>query len=108
MEERINQNQNALLERVKRLNGLKIQQVEDLNQAGGRKPWLQEHYGKGAIGDVVQIYLNKDPDSDKDRDFPEADIELKVTGLKELKSKKNEFLFRQGATCFNSYQLFEG
>ena len=43
--------------------------------------FLANPKNKGRIGQVIRIYLGKNPDNDPSADFPEADLELKVTGL---------------------------
>ena len=76
----------ALLKKVKEANGKTIGEIDFTH-------YLEDPKNKGRIGQVIQIYLGKNPDNDPGADFPEADLELKVTGLIS-NSKKDESSYR--------------
>ena len=76
----IEKNRIKLLERLKKINGKTIGEVDTTNLLSNPK-------NKGAIGQVIQKYLGKDLDNDKGMDFPEAQVELKVTGLLSYENK---------------------
>ena len=69
-----------LLEKAKQINGKRIREIDYSGRLSNAKD-------KGRIGQVIQVYLGKDPDNDPNADFPEASLELKVTGL--LANKKS-------------------
>ena len=49
---------------------------------------FKEYGGKGNLGQLLEKYFFMyEPNSDKEPDFPEASVELKVTGYKALKTK---------------------
>lgn len=75
-----------LLEKAKSANGKTVGEIDATN-------YLSTPKNKGRVGQVIQIYLGKDPDNDPSADFPEADLELKVTGLV-AGSEKSKFPFR--------------
>ena len=64
----------ALLSKVREINGKTVGEVDTTH-------YLSNPKNKGRIGQVVQIYLGKEPDNDAGADFPEAGVELKVAGL---------------------------
>ena len=70
----VEMNRERLLARVKELNGRTIREIDTTGRLSNSKD-------KGRIGQVIQVYLGKDPDNDPGEDFPEAGVELKVTGL---------------------------
>ena len=72
-----------LLEKLKALNGKTIGQVDQYGLLDNLK-------NKGDIGQVIQKYLGKDLDNDPGPDFPDAELELKVTGLLPKKAKKKD------------------
>lgn len=80
----IEANRNSLLEKLKEANGKTIGEIDTSNLLNNPK-------NKGRIGQVIQKYLGKDLDSDKDKDFPEAKLELKVTGLLPNASNKKGY-----------------
>ncbi len=81
--EEIEKNRKELLEKLKALNGKTVGQVDQYGLLNNPK-------NKGDIGQVIQKYLGKDPDNDPSPDFPNAKLELKVTGLVQNKVKNGE------------------
>jgi DNA mismatch repair protein MutH len=75
-----------LLKKAKEANGKTVGEIDTTH-------FLENPKNKGRIGQVIQIYLGKNPDNDPSADFPEADLELKVTGLIG-NSKKDEASYR--------------
>lgn len=75
-----------LLERARSANGKKIGEIDIKHR-------LDRPNNKGAIGQVIQIYLGKDLDNDPEADFKDEKLELKVTGLLP-NSKKSSNAFR--------------
>lgn len=67
-------NRASLLAKVKEIKGKTIREIDTTGRLSNSKD-------KGRIGQVIQVYLGKDPDNDPGEDFPEAGVELKVTGL---------------------------
>ena len=67
-------NRANLLEKAKKINGKTVREIDTTGR-------LSNSNDKGRIGQVIQVYLGKDPDNDPGADFPEAGVELKVTGL---------------------------
>lgn len=84
--DKIERNRKELLDKLEEINGKTVRQI-DITDWMGSHPKAK----KGSIGEIVQIYLGKAPDNDSDRDFPEADVELKATGLVAKNSKKNSY-----------------
>ncbi len=80
MKDDIERNRKELLKKLKRLNGKTVGEIDSSNLLGNPK-------NKGSIGQVIQKYLGKDLDNDKSMDFPEAQVELKVTGLLSYENK---------------------
>ena len=76
----IEKERQRLLDLLKKINGKTIGEVDSSNLLSNSK-------NKGAIGQVIQKYLGKDLDNDKGKDFPEAQLELKVTGLLSYENK---------------------
>ena len=76
----IEKERQRLLNLLKKINGKTIGEVDSSNLLSNSK-------NKGAIGQVIQKYLGKDLDNDKGMDFPEAQLELKVTGLLSYENK---------------------
>ncbi len=81
--EEIEENRKALLDKLKKLNGKTIGQIDKYGFLSNKK-------NKGDIGQIIQKYLGKDLDSNPSMDFPDAKLELKVTGLLPYENKKNE------------------
>ena len=81
--EEVESNRKKLLDKVKALNGKTIGQVDQYELLNNPK-------NKGDIGQVIQKYLGKDLDNDPNPDFPEAKLELKVTGLLLNKGKSKD------------------
>ena len=81
--EEIEKNRKALLEKVKTINGKTIGEIDQYGLLNNAK-------NKGDIGQVIQKFLGKDLDNNPNLDFPEAELELKVTGLLPNKTKKKE------------------
>lgn len=79
-EDKIKEERGKLLNSLKKLNGKTIKEVDFSNL-------LSNPNNKGAIGQIIQKYLGKNLDNDKGMDFPEAELELKVTGLISYKDK---------------------
>ncbi len=77
----INAKRKELLEKLEKIKGKKLGEIDTSHILDNPK-------NKGGAGQVIQKYLGKDPDSDPNADFPEANLELKVTGLLEYQSKK--------------------
>ena len=69
-----------LLDKLEKIKGKKLGEIDTSHILDNSK-------NKGAAGQVIQKYLGKDPDSNPEADFPEANLELKVTGLLEYQSK---------------------
>jgi DNA mismatch repair protein MutH len=63
-----------LLKKAKEANGKTVGEIDSTN-------FLSNPKNKGRVGQVIQIYHGKNPDNDPGADFPEADLELKATGL---------------------------
>ena len=63
-----------LLTKALEANGKTVREIDFTGRLSNVKD-------KGRIGQIVQIFLGKNPDSDPNADFPEAKLELKVTGL---------------------------
>lgn len=82
----VEKNRKNLLEKLELIKGKKIGEIDKYHILDNSK-------NKGNIGQVIQKYLGKDLDSNPDMDFPEAQLELKVTGLLENKNK-NKFTYR--------------
>ena len=72
--EEIEKNREALLKKAEGFNG---KTVGELDTTG----LLNNPKNKGDIGQVIQKALGKDLDSSREMDFPEAKLELKVTGV---------------------------
>ncbi len=79
--EEIEKNRAELLKKAEGFNGKTIGELDTTGLLNNPK-------NKGDIGQVIQIALGKSLDSSKEMDFPEAKLELKVTGV--LSSKKKE------------------
>ncbi len=79
-DESIELKRKELLEKLNKIKGKKLGEIDDSNI-------LDNPNNKGGVGQVIQKYLGKDLDSDPNADFPEAKLELKVTGLLEYQSK---------------------
>lgn len=69
-----------LLDKLEKIKGKKLGDIDTTHILDNPK-------NKGAAGQVIQKYLGKDPDSNPEADFPEANLELKVTGLLEYQEK---------------------
>lgn len=82
-QEEIKKNRNELLEKLKLINGKTVGEVD----CDGL---LNNFKNKGDIGQVIQKYLGKNLDNDPGPDFPDAKLELKVTGLLPNKSKTKD------------------
>jgi DNA mismatch repair protein MutH len=80
----VEENRKELLTKVKEINGKTIGQIDATH-------YLTNPKNKGRIGQVIQIYLGKNPDTDPNADFPEAKLELKATGLLSSKTKDDAF-----------------
>ncbi|MFW5431369.1 MAG: Sau3AI family type II restriction endonuclease [Methylophilaceae bacterium] len=83
-------NKNSILQYAKRLEG---QTLENACSAGLnvlRQDNLANDYkGKGNFGQYLEkLYFQYNPNSDSEPDFPEAELELKSSGLKQLKNKE--------------------
>jgi DNA mismatch repair protein len=63
-----------LLEKAKILNKKTVGDIDFSHLLDNPK-------NKGRVGQVIQVFLGKNLDNDKGADFPEANLELKVTGL---------------------------
>jgi len=70
------------LEKAEKMDGETIEQIDTTN-------YLDDPKNKGNIGQVVQIFLGQNPNSNPTADFPDAQMELKVTGLIPYKKTKN-------------------
>ena len=79
----IEKNRKELLEKLKALNGKTIGEIDQYGLLSNAK-------NKGDIGQVIQKFLGKNLDNNPNLDFPEAELELKVTGLLPNKTKKKE------------------
>ncbi len=79
----IENNRKKLLEKLKKINGKTIGEIDQYGL-------LQNGNNKGDIGQVIQKYLGKNLDNNPSLDFPDAKLELKVTGLLPSKSKKKD------------------
>ncbi len=86
MDKETERKRKELLDKLKKINGKTIGDVDSSNLLSNPK-------NKGAIGQVIQKYLGKDLDNDKGMDFPEAQLELKVTGLLPYKTAKNNSVY---------------
>lgn len=82
-QEEIKKNRNELLEKLKLINGKTVGEVDCDGLLNNSK-------NKGDIGQVIQKYLGKNLDNDPGPDFPDAKLELKVTGLLPNKSKTKD------------------
>jgi DNA mismatch repair protein MutH len=71
-----------LLQKAKTLNKKTVGEADSVHLLDNPK-------NKGRVGQVIQMFLGKNPDNDPDADFPEAKLELKVTGL--LPSSKTSY-----------------
>lgn len=78
----IEKERKELLDKIKQANGKTIGELDSANL-------LKNPKDKGRIGQVIQLYLGKKPNSLSEADFPEARLELKVTGL--VKNGKDGF-----------------
>ncbi len=79
--EEIEKNRAKLLKKAEEFSGKTIGELDTTGLLSNPK-------NKGDIGQVIQVALGKSLDSSKEMDFPEAKLELKVTGV--LSSKKKE------------------
>ena len=79
-EDLVNLKRKELLEKLEKIKGKKLGEIDTSHILDNSK-------NKGAAGQVIQKYLGKDLDSNPDADFPEANLELKVTGLSEYQTK---------------------
>ena len=61
----ISKNRELLLTRARKINGKTTGEVDSTN-------YLANPKNKGRIGQVIQIHLGKNPDSNPDADFPEG------------------------------------
>lgn len=82
-QEEIEKNRKKLLGELKNINGKTVGEVDFSGLLNNPK-------NKGDIGQVVQKYLGKNLDSDPGPDFPDAKLELKVTGLLPNKLKNKD------------------
>lgn len=93
--EKVEKNRKDLLDKLKALNGKTIGQVDQYGLLDNPK-------SKGDIGQVIQKYLGKDLDNDPGPDFPDAELELKVTGLLPNKAKtKDKFRAKERLVLTN-------
>lgn len=93
--EKVEKNRKDLLDKLKALNGKTIGQVDQYGLLDNPK-------NKGDIGQVIQKYLGKDLDNDPGPDFPDAELELKVTGLLPNKAKtKDKFRAKERLVLTN-------
>ncbi len=79
----IEKNREKLLAKLKAINRKTIGEIDQDGLLNNAK-------NKGDIGQVIQKYLGKDLDSSRNLDFPDARLELKVTGLLPNKVKNKD------------------
>lgn len=70
------------LEKAEEMDGKTVEEIDITN-------YLDDPKNKGNIGQVVQIFLGQNPNSNPHADFSDAQMELKVTGLIPYKKTKN-------------------
>ena len=76
---------------AKKLTNKSLSEVIDLSHLNHNKK------NKGRLGQLIEkYYFGYDLNSKKEADFKEAEVELKVTGIKKIKmKKKSKFLTKQ-------------